>query len=415
MRIKIISFHFVSIILSLYIALFIIEVVLIFTNLDHQLKTPSIQKIISLKIKSLKLDSRNIFEFYSDYKNENPNIVLSTTSTGLNSHLDSSFTLDSGEKIFPLSGISNKETILNNESGYFIKYNSDNFGFNNPFKWKKKYDYLLLGDSIVEGFGVNEENNIAGNLKKLLNKQDGVLNLGRGANGPLKNYATLKEYINLLKIDKIFYFHTAANDLDDLKLELQNSILSNYLTNKNYLQNLSQLQKIIDKNLMIKTEMLIKKYYNFTEPRQKSKFIKHLKLHRLVRFKNKIFRNLKKLNEEDEQSANKKLIHDEFKNILKLMNDLSAKKNIKFYFIYVPSYYNNSPEPKNEKIIHYDEEYYLEIISMVNELKIPIIDLREKLFEKKFDPLSLIPFRMKGHFNKKGNKIISNLIFNEVK
>ena len=298
MRIKIISFNFVSIILSLYVALFIIEVVLIFTNLDRQLKKPNIQKIISLKIKSMNLDSRNLIEFYSDYKNTNPDVVLSTTSTGLNSHLDSSFTLDSGEKIFPLSGISNKETILNNERGHFIKYNSDNFGFNNPFQWNKKYDYLLLGDSIVEGFGVNEKNNLAGNLKRLLNKEDGAINLGRGANGPLKNYATLKEYINLLKIDKIFYFHTAANDLDDLKLELKNPILKNYLTNKNYLQNLSQLQEIIDKNLMIKTEMIIKKYYDSAELQQKNNFIKHIKLHRLVRFKNKILRNLKKPNEE---------------------------------------------------------------------------------------------------------------------
>ena len=363
----------------------------------------------------MNLDSRNLIEFYSDYKNTNPDVVLSTTSTGLNSHLDSSFTLDSGEKIFPLSGISNKETILNNERGHFIKYNSDNFGFNNPFQWKKKYDYLLLGDSIVEGFGVNEKNNLAGNLKRLLNKEDGAINLGRGANGPLKNYATLKEYINLLKIDKIFYFHTAANDLDDLKLELKNPILKNYLTNKNYLQNLSQLQEIIDKNLMIKTEMIIKKYYDSAELQQKNNFIKHIKLHRLVRFKNKILRNLKKPNEENKKNANKALIHNEFKNILKLMNDLSIKKNIKFYFIYVPSYYNNSPKLKNEKIIHYNEEYYLDILNMVNELNIPIVDLKKKLFKKKFDPLSLIPFRMKGHFNEKGNRIISNLILNEVR
>ena len=47
--------------------------------------------------------------------------------------------------------------------------------------------------------------------------------------------------------------------------------------------------------------------------------------------------------------------------------------------------------------------------------KILIIDLRKKLFEKNYDPLSLIPFRMIGHFNEKGYGLISNLIFNEVK
>jgi len=385
---------------------------LIFTNLDYKSKESNIQKIIKSKKKSIKFDNRNLFEFYSDYKNTNQNAVLSTTATGLNSHLDSTFTINSDDKILPLSGISNKETILCNENGYYAKYKSDNFGFNNPSKWHKKYDYLLLGDSIVEGYCVNEKDNIAGNLKKLLNKKDSVINLGRGANGPLKNYAILKEYMNSLKINKIFYFHTAANDLDDLKRELENPILKNYLTNKNYSQNLSQLQNIIDKNLIIKIENIIKNHYSFVELEKKNNFIKHLKLHRVVRFKNKIFRNFKKPNEE---YINKTLINGEFKSILRLINNLSAKKNIEFYFIYVPSYYNSSSEPKNEKIINFNEKYYLDILSIVNELNIPIIDLRKKLFEKNYDPLSLIPFRMIGHFNEKGYGLISNLIFNEVK
>ena len=400
------------IILQIYICLFIAEVIFIFTNLDRRSRESAINKIIESKEKSINFDNRNIFEFYSDYKNTNQNVVLSTTAIGLNGHLDSSFTIDSDNKIFPLSGISNKETILCNENGYFAKYNSDNFGFNNPSQWHKKYDYLLLGDSIVEGFCVNEKDNLAGNLKKLLNKKDSVINLGRGANGPLKNYAILREYIHLLKVNKILYFHTAANDLGDLKRELENPILKNYLTNKNYSQNLSQSQNIIDKNLIIKIENIIKNYYNFVEMQKKNNFIKHLKLHRVVRFKNKFFRYLKKPNEEN---IYKELISSEFKDILKLINNLSAKKNIEFYFIYIPDYYNSSSDPKNAKIVNFNEKYYLDILSMVNELNIPIIDLREKLFEENYDPLSLIPFRMSGHFNEKGNSLISNLIFKEIK
>ena len=400
------------IILQIYIYLFIVEVIFIFTNLDLKSRESDIHKIIESKKKLIKFDNRNIFEFYSDYKNTNQNVVLSTTAIGLNGHLDSSFTINSDNKIFPLSGISNKETILCNENGYYAKYNSDNFGFNNPSQWHKKYDYLLLGDSIVEGFCINEKDNLAGNLKKLLNKKDSVINLGRGANGPLKNYAILREYIHLLKVNKILYFHTEANDLDDLKRELENPILKNYLTNKNYSQNLSQSQNIIDKNLIIKIENVIKNHYNFVEIQKKNNFIKHLKLHRVVRFKNKFFRYLKKPNEEN---IYKELISSEFKDILKLINNLSAKKNIEFYFIYIPSYYNSSSDPKNAKIVNLNEKYYLDILSIVNELNIPIIDLREKLFEENYDPLSLIPFRMSGHFHEKGNSLISILIFKEIK
>ncbi|MBD1157266.1 hypothetical protein IDH10_03780, partial [Pelagibacterales bacterium SAG-MED20] len=84
-------------------------------------------------------------------------------------------------------------------------------------------------------------------------------------------------------------------------------------------------------------------------------------------------------------------------------------------FIYVPSYYNSSLNVQNEKIINLNDKYYLDILKAVNELEIPIIDLRKKLLEKNNDPLSLLPFRMIGHFNEYGNKIISNLIFSEVK
>lgn len=68
-----------------------------------------------------------------------------------------------------------------------------------------------------------------------------------------------------------------------------------------------------------------------------------------------------------------------------------------------------------KKTISLNDKYYLDISKVVNELEIPIIDLRKKLLEKNNDPLSLLPFRMIGHFNEYGNKVISNLIFSEVK
>ena len=90
------------------------------------------------------------------------------------------------------------------------------------------------------------------------------------------------------KVDKILYFHTAGNDLDDLEYELSHPILKNYLTNRDYLQNLSQIQNLIDKNLMLKTEEIIKKHYEFAKFKKKEGFTKHLKLHRVIRFKNKV-------------------------------------------------------------------------------------------------------------------------------
>ena len=159
-----------TVFLSLYISFLFVEAILIYTNLDRKSVRSDIYKIIEKKKNKTNFDRRDLVEFYLDYKKINPNAVLSTTSIGFNSHLDPSFLLDNGTKVVPLSGVSNKETILCNELGYFAKYASDNYGFNNPSNWKNNYDFLLLGDSIVEGYCVNEENNIAGNLKNLLKK-----------------------------------------------------------------------------------------------------------------------------------------------------------------------------------------------------------------------------------------------------
>ena len=258
-----------TVFLSLYISLLLVEATLIYTDLDRKSLRSDIQKIIKNKKSRTNFDNRDLVEFYLDYKKSKA--VLSTTSTGFNSHLDPSFLLDNGTKVIPLSGISNRETILCNELGYFAKYESDNYGFNNPSNWKNNYDFLLLGDSIVEGYCVNEENNIAGNLKNLLEKKGTVLNLGRGANGPLKNYAILKEYIDLIDVKNILFFYTAGNDLRDLDKEIKDTLLKKYYTKTEFNQELHKLQKLIDENLMLKTQGAVLKYFEEKKKNLKKK------------------------------------------------------------------------------------------------------------------------------------------------
>lgn len=397
--------------LSLYVSFLLVETILIYTNLDRKSVKSDLQKIIEIKKNKLDVDKRNIAEFYLDYKKINQQVVLSTTTTGFNGHLDPSFILNNGIKVTPLSGISNKETILCNEFGYFAKYKSDNYGFNNPSNWKSKYDFLLLGDSIVEGHCLNEQYNIAGSLKDLLKKKDSVLNLGRGGNGPIKNYAILKEYINLVDVDNILYFHTAGDDLDDLNKELKNSLFKKYYEEIEYTQNLHNLQKLIDKNMIIKTQNTISKFIDQKKniKQKKNHVYEFIKLNRTVRFKNKLFRGLK------DQRDDQELIKNEFKEVMKLANDLANQKKINFYFVYVPTYFlDHKNIMGNEKIRLKNDQYYLDILSVINELKIPIIDLKAELFKKDNDPLSILPFRTYGHFTEKGNRLISNIIINKI-
>ena len=101
------------------------------------------------------------------------------------------------KKVIPLSSISNAATVYCNESGFYSTYKSDNFGFNNYNDiWKKNklsHNILLIGDSYVHGACVNQNFTITSFLNKK-NKNYNFFNLGMGGNGPLINYATLREY-----------------------------------------------------------------------------------------------------------------------------------------------------------------------------------------------------------------------------
>ena len=112
-------------------------------------------------------------------------------------------------------------SILCNENGYYSSYLSDRYGFNNPDEeWdKKSIEYLVLGDSFAHGACVNRPNDISSVLRSLSKKN--VLNLGISGNGPLTEYATLREY-KPKNVKNIIWIYFEGYDLLDLINEKKN-------------------------------------------------------------------------------------------------------------------------------------------------------------------------------------------------
>ena len=50
------------------------------------------------------------------------------------------------------------------------------------------------------------------------------------------------------------------------------------------------------------------------------------------------------------------------------------------------------------------------LFSMINDLNIPIINIKEEIFDKHPDKLSLFPFRKPGHYTPEAYKLIAKLI-----
>ena len=384
---------FFSIIFSFYLleSLFIINKK-IFINNNSQ---------INIQDKNLlNYDKRTKIEVYEDEKKLNDNVYLYISPIQL-------VKLNDAFSIVPLSSISNSKTINCNEDGYYSIYHSDRYGFNNPNnEWEKEIiDFVLIGDSFAHGDCVNETESIAGNLRKLINIENSVLNFGHSGFGPLTEYATLKEYLPFEKeIKNIVWLYYEANDLINLSNEFKNNVLVNYFTNPDFSQNLKLKQDKID--IMLKSYFL--KLYNEekNEEKNEKKIVNNFKKNE------KNFINFVKLYQVRKNIIDKfiGLPDPNFEKILKLTKKLAEQNNVKLHFVYIP-------EPsryKNKLFLQDSSRKYKKIIKIVKNLKISTTDLNKELMQKHVNPLSLYS-NSHVHNNKAGYKLIAETIFNNIK
>ena len=321
-----------------------------------------------------KWDSRTLFEAYKDLKKNNIETVM---DIGRNY-----FTIENN-LVFALSAIENAPTVYCNENGYYSSYISDRYGFNNPDEeWEnREIEYLLVGDSFAHGLCVNRPHDIASVLRILSNKN--VINLGWRGNGPLSEYAILREYLNP-NVKKIIWIYYEGNDLLDLDNEMQNKILTSYIDNRNFSQNLKFKTKVLKEKKML-THKYIEKLLN-------DRFFNFVKLYNLRLFiRNQIF--IYKFHSAQKKRPDTRL--ENFQKIIKLVKNLIEKNNSKLYFVYLPEY--------SRYLKTYDNKNYNSVKSIIDDLNIPFIDMT-KIFEKEKDPLKLFPFGFDKDYNVKGDK-----------
>ncbi len=385
-----------SIILSIYLFQ-------IFLTFKYSGSLGEISKKISLYESSTgnKYDTRTKYEVYNELKKTNDDItVIMSPSFGLEyfgqQHLK--------DNLFPLSGFSNKKTINCNENGYYSIFQSDRFGFNNPdTEWdSEEIEFLLVGDSFTMGSCVNRPHDIASNLRLLSNKN--ALNLGYVANGPLFQYATLREYLdkNVKKVIWLYY----ENDIFNLDRDLKSNVLLNYLNDEIFSQKLKLKQYNIDNSLtefFSKVEALeAKKQLN--NKKEKDSLI--YKIEKFITLKNvrELFldRYLTKYNIQ-------KKIRPEFEKILFKSKELSKKNNSDFYFVFLPSYERYAYGYDKEEIL------YDQIKTIINKLDIKFIDIHKEFIAKKNGQLKYFPFQTSGHYNIDGYKEVSNIIYKFIK
>ena len=220
-----------------------------------------------------------------------------------------------------------------------------------------------------------------------------MLNLGYRYNGPLSEYATLKEYLKP-NVKKVLWLYSEDNDFHILKKELNSDLLKKYLEDKNFTQNLKNKQNIIDDLINLKIEE------NYT-------LFKRQKLFNFFKL-NKTRQNLNNYLPKKYRPVSKNLTYDKsFEEILILAKKLAKSNDSDFYFVYLPDY--------KRYVTRYDDTNYKKIKEIMKNSNILFIDLHKELFQKENNILELFPFGMYGHYNKKGQSKIADFIYKATK
>ena len=391
--------YFINISLVLYSLIFssyFVELIV-----PSQKKNIDIQKLrqhIAQKL-NIKFDKRTSFEVFNDLNASgiktvpyiHPSEFIS--SDGLKTKNE--------KKLFSFSGISNINTILCNENGYWTFYQSDNYGFNNPnIIWKEKeLDAIIVGDSYGHGACVKQSEQ----LGNLISNKIKVINLSYSGNGPLTYLASLKEYLKKKNTKYIIWLHYEGNDMYDLEQELNSNLLKKYLTQKNFSQNLLNRQKEIDKllNNEIKVRLNNRKNKNYPNKTKYNvlSFIKLTNVRSYI-FNFHIQNNL--LYSKQTESFYKKVIDE-------LLN-FSKEKNIKIVYVYLPSY---------ARYDSFIQKYYLNkqkklIKNTLKNKNIAFLDFDYEITRNNLDPKKNFPFRKNGHYTPGGYKKLSNFIVDKL-
>jgi hypothetical protein len=294
-------------------------------------------------------------------------------------------------RIYPLGTISNSTIILTNEAGYYPIIETDEHGFNNPkgLYIKNEVDIILTGDSFTAGHNVHSNETISAVLRQL---DFTAISIGKGGNGSLVELATLKEYAEPLK-PKIVLWVYFINDFGDLNREMKSSILKKYLNEDDYSQNLISRQKEIDGVLKNYIQVEREKRREERDRLSNHPVIKIIKLYNL-----RIRINLVPKPTPTPTPTPTPIFRDIFQKSKQMVSDWDGK----MYFVYLPDFERYSTG--NE---HINRDF---VIQTATELDIPVIDIHKEVFDPHPDPLSLFPFRVWGHYNAEGYRLVAEAI-----
>ena len=335
---------------------------------------------------------------------------LDQIDEGNNLELWSGYLKDKDNNLF-FSNIPNSKILFCNETGKWVTYKSDKFGFNNVGDNGVYYDFVMLGDSFTEGMCVDRNFNLASNLTNLSKKK--YLNLGMSGTGPIEQIIIYQEYAWNYKYDDIIWLFYEGNDIINFRDKIKLNDLKKYF-DYNFKPNFFIKSKDYEK----KKKNILNRYINKKDDfalamnsRSSNYLLKSEDLESILKIENVLstlsifFKNIMFFNNKP-YNSDYLLSHEILQNIeteyvefLKIVNNIFKNKNI--YFVYIPEYdsIGKNTNPLKEKVLNLYQN---------NIQNIKIIDLEEDL--DNYSRFNIFPNGLPLHFSINGYDIVSKVI-----
>ena len=365
--------------------------------------SPPVQNQVRALSSSHKVDfdTRNRIDVVSEMRERYP-ITVSAVAIGsvlANQSLGEGRSIDAS-KLLPIGGISNRLTVLCNESGQYVTFDSDEHGFRNPpGVWNQHpADVAVVGESFVQGYCVPNGKSFVDLLRAAY---PATLNLGMSGESALLQLAAIKEYLPRYMPKIVLWVYCEDIDIGDLFEEVKQPLVMRYL-NPDSSQNLISRQNEIDSALRGFVAQEEESRHKEPQHPAESGISRSLGILKLWHLRG-MLAAARATDEAQRLETFNKWYAYRYRETVEQAKTLTQSWGGTLYFVYLPSWRRYHHHAAATELEH------TTILRMIERLHIPYIDV-EPEFEATSDPLSLFPFRRFGHYTEEGNKLVADTI-----
>jgi hypothetical protein len=371
---------------------------------DHRIMARAAQaRVRTARAFGIEYDARSVLEVVADLQKTSRDVQPAVFPVNVNVVTDRGGALQpavsiAGRPVLPLGGIANVLTVFCNEGGTYVTYESDEHGFNNPRGlWTPgAVDIAAVGDSFTHGMCVSPQENFMATIRHTYAK---TLNLGMSGSGPLLMLGEVREYLTTIRPRVVLWFFVegndepSGNDLTDLRAERNSPILMRYLWSDGYRQGLLDRQVEIDGAL--------KDYLAVVTARGPS-FLRQAAALYHLRTALSLLRGVPR------NDGYSEIERDLFEQVILRAKATVAAWGGQLYVVYLPDFarYAKSgalpPNPDRARIL-----------AFLRTAGVPVIDVHEA-FLQQADALDLFPFRIRGHYNERGHRVVAETVLKSV-